>query len=212
MFADIPLFVLAVTVCMYWSTVLGMVADKRLRYGRSAGLVPRNRFERRLWRIILPVVGAWIALPVLAATTASPFLGLPEWARDAGLAFGIRCAAATVAVACYLLSVYCWWSLGRNWSMAIVPKQTQQLVTAGPYRYVRHPIYGLSVTLMLASAVVLPIVPMAVVACFHLIAMNLKASHEEKHLTESFGSQYVQYCRTAGRFWPRWTSASAMRQ
>jgi protein-S-isoprenylcysteine O-methyltransferase Ste14 len=212
MFTDVPLAVLALTVCMYWGTVVAMVVYKRLRHGRSAGLVPRNRFERRLWRIILPVVGAWIALPILAGNGASPWLELPQWAHDAEFAFAIRCGAAAVAVGCYLLSVYCWWSLGRNWSMAIVPKQTQQLVTAGPYRYVRHPIYGLSVTLMLASAVVLPIVPMAVVACFHLLAMNLKASHEEKHLTESFGTQYVQYCRTAGRFWPRWSSESTVRR
>ena len=58
-------------------------------------------------------------------------------------------------------------------------------------------------TLLLATVVVLPTVPMAVVACLHLVAMNLKARHEERHLQETFGMSYVEYCQRAGRFWPR---------
>jgi protein-S-isoprenylcysteine O-methyltransferase Ste14 len=111
--------------------------------------------------------------------------------------------AAVVAAACYFLSVYCWLLLGRHWSMAIVPGQTSQLVTGGLYRWVRHPIYSLQVALMLASAVIVPTVLMASFAYLHLVAMNLKARHEERHLEESFGPSYVDYCQRVGRFWPR---------
>ncbi len=37
----------------------------------------------------------------------------------------------------------------------------------------------------------------------HLIAMNLKARHEESHLEESFGPAYTEYCSKVGRFWLR---------
>ena len=203
MFKDVPLFVLALTVAIYWATVVLLVLAKRLRHGRGAGVIPSQAYERRLWLLIVPVVTAWIFLPILAGKDQLPWFSLPPSAHTVTVVYGIRWAAALLAVGCYLLSLYCWLVLGRHWSMAIVPQDTTQLVRRGLYRWVRHPIYGLSVTLMLASALVTLTVPMAVVACCHLIAMNLKASHEERHLTASFGSDYEQYCREVGRFWPR---------
>jgi protein-S-isoprenylcysteine O-methyltransferase Ste14 len=32
-------------------------------------------------------------------------------------------------------------ALGRNWSQAVAAKQDHELITSGPYRYVRHPMY-----------------------------------------------------------------------
>jgi protein-S-isoprenylcysteine O-methyltransferase Ste14 len=203
MFKDVPLFLLALTVAVYWTTVALLVLAKRLRHGRSAGLVPKQAYERRLWLLIVPVVLAWILLPTLEVQDQIVWLRLPSWAHDVTLVYVVRWGAALAAVACYLLSVCCWLTLGRHWSMAIVPGETTQLVRRGPYRWVRHPIYGLSVTLMLASVLVTLTIPMAVVGVLHLLAMNLKADHEERHLKGSFGVDYEQYCRDVGRFWPR---------
>lgn len=203
MLKDVPLLTLAFTVAIYWTTVALLVLAKRLRHGRSSGLVPSQAYERRLWLVIVPIVMAWILLPILAGQVQRPWISLPTWAHSTGVIYAVRWFAAMLAVGCYLLSLYCWLVLGRHWSMAIVPQDTTQLVRKGLYRWVRHPIYGLSVTLMVASALVTLTVPMAVVACCHLVAMNLKASHEERHLTASFGSEYEQYCQEVGRFWPR---------
>lgn len=192
---DLPLFVLALTVSLYWATVLLLVAYKRLRHGQSAGVVPRQRFERRLWRAMLPVVGSWIALPLL--------LTVPAWAQENSAVLDVRGVAAGVAVGCYLVSLYSWLLLGRNWSMAVVPGQATTLVTGGIYRWVRHPIYAASVLLMLSSAVVLPVLPMVLLAVAHLIVMILKARNEERYLTERFGPSYTAYCREVGRFFPR---------
>ncbi len=203
MFDDVPLAALVVTVWAYWATVILLALYQRLRNGRSAGLLPRQRYERRLWRMIAPVVGAWLVLPALAGSSGLPGLRLPAWAVDMPWASDLRAAAAGLAVVWYALSVYSWLSLGRNWSMAIVPGQTSQLVTGGMYRWVRHPIYGLQVALMLTSVVVIPTVPMCLLASLHFLAMNLKARHEERHLAERFGPPYREYCHRVGRFWPR---------
>jgi protein-S-isoprenylcysteine O-methyltransferase Ste14 len=187
---------------MYWGTVAVLALHKRLRHGRSSGLLPRHAYEWRLWAIIVPVVLAWIILPVLACDERLPWLRLPDWAHDLSLVLGVRWAAAAVAAGCYLLSLYSWLLLGPQWSMAIVPGQTSRLVTRGAYGWVRHPIYSLSMGLMLASVVAVPTVPMALAAGLHLVAMNLKARHEERHLAASFGTAYAAYCRQVGRFWP----------
>jgi protein-S-isoprenylcysteine O-methyltransferase Ste14 len=203
MLQDRPLFVLACTVVVYWVTILLLVLAKRLRHGRSAGLLPSNAYERRLWLLLVPVVVAWVLLPILAGKNHDPWIRLPSWASTVAVMHGIRWVAALFAVGCYLLSLNCWLIMGRCWSMAIVPGETTQLVRRGLYRWVRHPIYGLSIALMLASAVVTSTVPMAVAAGLHFVAMSLKARHEEQHLAASFGAEYDQYCREAGRFWPR---------
>jgi protein-S-isoprenylcysteine O-methyltransferase Ste14 len=203
MFEDLPLFLLACTVVLYWGTVALLVLAKRFRHGRSAGLLPSHSYERRLWLLIVPVVLAWVLFPILAATSHAPWSRLPAWASTVTVVYAIRWMAALFAVGCYLLSLYCWLVLGRRWSMAIVPGGTTEIVRRGLYRWVRHPIYGLSVALMLASAVVTLTVPMALAAGLHFVAMSLKARHEEKHLAASFGAEYDQYCRDVGRFWPR---------
>jgi protein-S-isoprenylcysteine O-methyltransferase Ste14 len=167
--------------------------------------LPRHAFERRLWILIVPVVFAWIALPILYSSGRVSRLLLPVWTHDRTWALALRWAAAVLVVGFYLMSLYCWLLLGRHWSMAIVPGQTGQLVTRGAYRWVRHPIYSLSMGLMLASVLIVPTVPMTLVACLHLVGLNRKAQYEERHLGESFGPAYVEYCRHVGRFWPRWS-------
>jgi protein-S-isoprenylcysteine O-methyltransferase Ste14 len=207
MVKDVPLLLMAATVSAYWLTVAVQVIFKSVRHGRSSGLLPRHAYEWRLWALIVPTVLAWIAFPVLAISGRLAWLSLPAWAQDEAWFYSLRWAAVLLAVVCYVMSLYCWLLLGRQWSMAIVPGQTSELVTSGLYRYVRHPIYGLSMGLMMASAAVLPVTPMVLVACLHLIALNLKARYEERYLGANFGPAYQQYCTQVRRFWPRWFQA-----
>jgi protein-S-isoprenylcysteine O-methyltransferase Ste14 len=197
---------LTLTVCSYWATVALLALYKGLRHGQRAGVLPRQPFERRLWLLLVPVVAAWIALPLLAGNGRPPWVGVPAWAQDSALILAVRWAAAGLAVGCYLLSLGCWWRMGRSWSLAVVPEQQTRLVTEGLYRWVRHPIYSLNLLLMLLSAVALPTVPMILLAGLHLLVMNLKAKNEERHLGARFGAAYAAYCRQVGRFWPRWSS------
>jgi protein-S-isoprenylcysteine O-methyltransferase Ste14 len=199
---DVPLLVLASTISVYWTTVVLLVLYRRMLHGHSAGVIPRQRFERRLYRILLPVFLAWITLPWLAVSLDLPGLALPGWAAYPPIV-AVRAVAAGIGVVCYVLSLVCWLRMGRSWTMAIVPKQQTRLVTGGPYGWVRHPIYALSILLMLMSAVVVATVPMIVAAALHFYVMRRKARHEEGHLLQQFGSEYERYCEQVGRFCPR---------
>jgi protein-S-isoprenylcysteine O-methyltransferase Ste14 len=44
--------------------------------------------------------------------------------------------------------------LGKNWSQTVAVKKGHELVTSGPYRYVRHPMYAGGLVASVASAVV----------------------------------------------------------
>lgn len=199
---DLPVAVLAGCVCLYWATVLALVAYKRLRFGQSAGLWPRKAKERRLWLIIGPVVLGWLVLPALALAASSPWLEVPDWARGTA-GQSLRGAAAGLAVGLYYLTLKCWLGMGRSWSMAIVPGQKAALVTSGIYAWVRHPIYAFSLALMLCTLIVLPTLPTLALAALHFIGFSRKAAYEEKHLRREFGPEYEAYCRRVGRFFPR---------
>jgi protein-S-isoprenylcysteine O-methyltransferase Ste14 len=45
-------------------------------------------------------------------------------------------------------------TLGRNWSQTVAAKKEPELVTSGPYRYVRHPMYFGGVSAAIGSAIV----------------------------------------------------------
>lgn len=53
-----------------------------------------------------------------------------------------------------VLAVWARVYLGRNWGMPMTQKQDPELVTAGPYKYIRHPIYAGILAAMLGSAIV----------------------------------------------------------
>lgn len=59
-----------------------------------------------------------------------------------------------ILFACGLgLAVWARIILGRNWGMPMSQKEEPELVTRGPYRYVRHPIYSGILLAMLGTAV-----------------------------------------------------------
>jgi protein-S-isoprenylcysteine O-methyltransferase Ste14 len=200
---DWPVGVVAATIWAYWGTVILLVIYKRIRYGQRAGVVPRQRFEKRLWWGIVAVFLAWNTLPILAGLlTYGPF-SLPAWATNSVEVHALRSAAAVLAVVCYLATLSCWLLMGRSWTMAIVPGQKTALVTSGLFAWVRHPIYSLSILLMICTALAVCTVPMFAVAAVHIALLTVKAIKEEEYLRECHGPSYGAYCQRVGRFVPR---------
>ncbi len=210
MWQQAPALLLGLIVTGYWAYVVRMV----LRVRRDAGrvdrvLVPTQRRERLMWLIWVPVIAGWFSTPIRVA------LGYPNVAGErfdrfllpAGVASStaflvIRFLAVGVALACLALSIRTWRHMGDQWRMAVDPSQKLRLLVDGPFRRVRHPIYALSILLMLASVVVLPSATMLFFAVIHLTLMHLKAVNEERFLLQTQGAAYADYCRRTGRFIP----------
>jgi protein-S-isoprenylcysteine O-methyltransferase Ste14 len=200
---DLPTLLLALTLGAYWCCVLVLALVRRLRHRQAAGLVPHKPIERMFWPIGLLVVAAWNVLPWFALASHSRTWGLPDFARNVSLFVVARFLAAGGALVCFLLTLGCWRKMGKSWSIAVVPHQQAALIQTGLYASVRHPIYGLSMGLMLCSVLVVPTVPMMVAAGIHLSILALKARSEEESLLAVHGATYLDYCRRTGRFLPR---------
>jgi protein-S-isoprenylcysteine O-methyltransferase Ste14 len=105
---------------------------------------------------------------------------------------GVGVAGAVIVVAGLGWAVWARVALGRNWGMPMTRKEEPELVTKGPYRVVRHPVYsGLLLALLgtaLATYTYLFIV-VAVLAAYFLYS----ATVEERFLQESFPGTYASY-------------------
>jgi len=205
---DLPCIALAATIWAYWACVGAMIVRTRRRTRKLSGIVPLQRIEQLMWIVWVPLVAAWMILPYMAATPAGPPRGLPHFARETPM-IALRWAAVGVGLACLALSIDCWLRMGKNWRMAVTPDQQTELVTTGLYGLVRHPIYALSILLMLCTLVVAPTVPVALMAAIHIALMFAKARNEERFLSDRHGEAYRRYLERTGRFVPRLRAASA---
>ncbi|MGD0065740.1 MAG: isoprenylcysteine carboxylmethyltransferase family protein [Streptosporangiaceae bacterium] len=90
------------------------------------------------------------------------------------------------------LAVWARLHLGRNWGMPMTQRAEPELVTSGPYRFVRHPIYSGLLTAMLGTALVNNLLGLIVVAV--LIAYFYYCGVvEERNLAVTFPTAYPEY-------------------
>jgi len=82
--------------------------------------------------------------------------------------------------------------LGRNWGVPMSRKEDPDLVTTGPYRFVRHPIYAGALLAMLGSALAQTlfwVVPLVVFGIYFLYS----ARREEQLMATQFPGEYPAY-------------------
>ncbi len=102
-----------------------------------------------------------------------------------------------------LLAVYAVYVAGvHNVNITPTPKEGGRLITTGPYRLIRHPMY-------LAQVVaVIPLVNSYFtqwrlgVLFLLMITLLLKMHYEEKGLVRQFGDDYLQYMKTTKKVLP----------
>jgi len=197
---DWPAIFLTATIWAYWVGVGAMIARVHRATHRLGGLVPEQRLEQRMWLIWMPLVAAWVTLPYLALVRDHA----PVFARGVPAYSTLRWVAALSAVICLLLTSWCWARMGTRWRMDVSIEGEEELITDGPFRYVRHPIYALSMLLMGCSVIIVPTAPMLIVGALHFVLMQLKARNEERHLVAVHGDAYRRYLARTRRFVPSW--------
>jgi protein-S-isoprenylcysteine O-methyltransferase Ste14 len=82
--------------------------------------------------------------------------------------------------------------LGQNWGMPMSQKAEPELVTSGPYRLVRHPIYSGLLAALLGTALVTNLIGLIIVAVLGGYFYYC-AAVEEKNLIATFPAAYPPY-------------------
>ncbi len=185
---------------VYWAGVFFQARRIRRRIGRSTNTRPRGLKERLLWAGWMFVVVAWLTLPFLSVSgnEVPGALIIPSLVRPVGRALGLIMMGAG-----YAGTLWCYVAMGNAWRMGVDRTEKTDLVTRGPYRWVRHPIYLCQVVMVAAIAILLPSVLSLVILIFHLLCVLIKAADEESHLRALLGQSYEAYCASSGAWIPR---------
>jgi protein-S-isoprenylcysteine O-methyltransferase Ste14 len=154
---------------IYWLVAAVGVKSGRTGWARFAG------FRIGIILIVLLLVRAGSFRKHLA--TSDP------WLLGIGLAVFVLGLALAIWARVYL---------GRNWGMPMSQKADPELVTTGPYRSVRHPIYSGIILAMVGTAIA--------VSLYWLIAAVLigayftySATVEERFMAGRFPESYPEY-------------------
>lgn len=119
---------------------------------------------------------------------------LPLWLRWLGVGLGVIAAALLIVVLR---------TLGTNLTDTVVTKARHTLVTAGPYRWVRHPFYVAVALGVIANAIVAANWFLGLTGLMAIALLAIRTGIEEKKLVERFGGEYRSYMERTGKFVPR---------
>jgi protein-S-isoprenylcysteine O-methyltransferase Ste14 len=103
--------------------------------------------------------------------------------------------AAAVTAAGLLFTIFARRHLGRNWSGSVTIKADHELITTGPYRIARHPIYTGLLIAFAGNALVVGEVRGLIAFAIAFAALWRKLRLEERFMREQFGQVYVDYSR-----------------
>jgi protein-S-isoprenylcysteine O-methyltransferase Ste14 len=158
---------------VYWlAAAAAGVKAGQTRWGRYAGV------RVAIVLVVLLLVRARVFKQ--QTTTSDP------WLQGIGLALFLSGLA---------LAIWARRCLGRNWGTPMSEKEDPELVTTGPYRRIRHPIY---------SGILLAIIGTAVAVSWYWLIIGAltgayfvySALREERYITGRFPDAYPDYKRS----------------
>ncbi|MDQ6433625.1 protein-S-isoprenylcysteine O-methyltransferase [Mesorhizobium sp. LHD-90] len=181
--------------------VLGVVAWYVIRYP----------FERRAKRVRVvssrrspaETVGLASALFGLAVFPAFYVAtGMPQAADYPARLWAIVAGTVLFASALWLFRVS-HKELGRNWSVTLEIREQHKLVSGGPYRFIRHPMYTSFLLMALGQAFLLSNWVVALAGLIGFAALFFpRVGKEERMMVENFGPQYLAYMERTKRIIP----------
>jgi protein-S-isoprenylcysteine O-methyltransferase Ste14 len=137
------------------------------------------------------------------------YILFPEMLAWATIPLPVALSIAGICVGVMALLWFLWIHryLGNNLSVRLQIKDSQTLVTGGPYRWIRHPMYTAFYLLHIATFFLTANWFIGVSWMVGLtVIIALRVRREEAMMINRFGEQYRLYMQQTGRFLPaiRW--------
>lgn len=108
---------------------------------------------------------------------------------------------AALCIAGIGLAIWARLSIGKDWGLPMSRKTHPDLVTTGPYAYVRHPIYAGIILAAIGSAIAVSVVwvlPLLIFLPYFIYSARI----EEQTMTEQFPDEYPAYRARTKMFVP----------
>ena len=121
-------------------------------------------------------------------------IGLSEWIRWLGIGIGVLCAIGIY----WLFS-----SIGNGITATSATRKEHKLVTSGPYRWVRHPLYTIGTLMFISLGLIADNWFIFALGILVFILMAIRTPKEEANLIAKFGDDYREYMKKTGAFIPK---------
>jgi protein-S-isoprenylcysteine O-methyltransferase Ste14 len=166
----------------------------RIGAGKGGGESVAKKSGRSRWGVFVQMLGFFAAgfggIHVALPTTSPQALG-----------------EGTIVAALMLLSLYLFTSaaraMGANWSIVARMREGHELVTAGVFSHLRHPIYTAIGSFLVAMAIAFGHEYSLILALpLFAIGTGIRIHEEEKLLRGEFGAAYDDYAARVKRFLP----------
>jgi protein-S-isoprenylcysteine O-methyltransferase Ste14 len=173
------------------------------RYYRLKSRATRDRLDRRAEGLLVFLTLRPIAM--IGMMGVAVFLVNPDWMAwsSVKLPFWVRAVGVGIGVIAAALRIVVFRTLGSNLTDTVVTKSDHTLVTTGPYRWVRHPLYVAFALAVLAYSITTANWFLGLTGLVTAALVLMRTGIEEQKLVERFGVEYVDYMRRTRRFFPR---------
>jgi len=148
-----------------------------------------NIFNLFFLLIVNPLVAILLILRRLEAADPTRLV-----IENQGVLITLEALGIVLYVAGFLLMAWALTGLRSNYQLGgSLPRDSDRLVIAGPYRLVRHPMYAAALYISLGLALLTQSLACLAVFCTYLVLILLLIPVEEKGLQQVYGSQYIAY-------------------
>ena len=166
---------------------------------RASGEQLDRSEEGKALRITLRLGGLLLWLTLIAYLINPVWMGWASYASPVWLRWlGMLTAGTGLALTFWMFR-----SLGKNITDTVVTRREHQLVTHGPYRWIRHPLYTFGTLFYLGLGLIAASWLIMLMACLAFFLLSLRTPKEEAQLLARFGDEYADYTESTGRYFPK---------
>ncbi|OFV83667.1 MAG: hypothetical protein A2W26_10205 [Acidobacteria bacterium RBG_16_64_8] len=166
---------------------------------RASGEQLDRSGEGKALLITLRVGGLLLWLTLIAYLINPAWMGWASYASPVWL----RWLGVLTAGTGWVLTFWMFQSLGNNITDTVVTRREHHLVTTGPYRWIRHPLYTFGSLFYLGLGLIAASWLILLMACLAFFLLSLRTPKEEAQLLARFGDEYAVYMESTGRYLPK---------
>jgi protein-S-isoprenylcysteine O-methyltransferase Ste14 len=191
----ILLVLLALVVAVKKAATRSLLTD---RPERGIGLWAVHGFNMFFLLVVNPAAAILLALRRLDGIDPTRLDVGSSWA-----VMGVEAAGLALCVVGYLLMAWSLATMRRVYQVGgSAPRAADHLVTAGPYRVVRHPMYAAALCISLGLAALTQSLALAAVFATYVVVLVALIPVEEAGLRRAYGDGYATYQQSAWRVVP----------
>jgi protein-S-isoprenylcysteine O-methyltransferase Ste14 len=171
----------------------------RLKADRETGQTISRSVDGNILMTIIRLGGLilWLS-PILYVLNP----GWMEWSKI-GLSDELRWLGVGLGILCVFGIYWLFSNISNNITPTSITRREHKLITSGPYRWVRHPLYTIGASLFVSFGMMADNWFIALLGLLMFIVMAIRTPKEEANLIEKFGDEYRNYMKNTGGFLPK---------